>query len=562
MTPQPPQASPAPPAWPTLIEAQIAAWHEIAPPNPPARRLAAQLIASRDAHDAARPPTDHRGTVSDFAASLATLAPPPRHPASRHPASRHSAPRRTASAEVGLAALRDRLRAGEITARAALEAQFARIDATPGAAGALLWQMRAAARAAADAADRHRAANQPLPPLHGVAMAHKDIFAIAGHPQTAGSAFWRNHVADHTSSVIARLLAAGSLVFAGLHMADFAQNPTGLNAHWPDCLNPWDAARIPGGSSSGSGVAVALGLTPAALGTDTGGSIRLPAACCGITGLKPSWGRVSRAGVVPLCESLDCIGPLARTARDCAILLDVIAGPDAADPTATSLPPTGYEAALGQPVDHLTLATAPHLWDPGTPPDILDAVDAALAVFATLGVGHRAVTPPHWDAIVTYGATIGRAEAAALHANWMREDPSRFVPHVAARLYPGYAVPATHYIEAVRNRAPLLHAFCDAVFGAADVLALPTLPGRVPTRAETDMDTARSGTDSAFFATGNHVRPFNYLGLPALTLPIGFDANALPIGLQLVGRPFAEATLLTLADAYQDATGLPPLVAP
>ncbi len=536
-------------AWIKLIEQEISAWHGITPPGIVARRLAAQLRASRDAHDAARPEAAYDGTVTDFAARLAALAAPP-------PAS--ASTRRTASADAGLAALRDRLRAGEIRSVAALTALFRRIDAQPDHGNVLLWQDRAGAMEAAEAADRRRAAGAALPPLHGVPMAHKDLFAVAGLPLTAGSGHWRAHLAAHTCTVMTRLQDAGSFVFGGLHMADFAQNPTGHNPHWPDCLNPWDAARITGGSSSGSGVAVALGITPAALGSDTGGSIRLPAACCGVTGLKPTWSRVSRAGVVPLCASLDCVGPLALTARDCAILLDAIAGPDAADPTAATWPHGGYEAALGTPVQRLTLAVAPHIWDRGTPADVLAAFDTALRAFAALGVTRREVLVPHWEAMIAYCGTIGRAEAAALHATTMRTAPQQFAPHVAARLYPGYAVPATYYIEAVQNRPMLLDAFCHAVFGAADVLALPTLPGHVPTRAETDMDSGEPGTELAFFATGNHVRPFNYLGLPALSLPIGFDVNGMPIGLQLVGRPFAEATLLMLADAYQDAVGLPP----
>jgi aspartyl-tRNA(Asn)/glutamyl-tRNA(Gln) amidotransferase subunit A len=464
-------------------------------------------------------------------------------------------------AHVGLAGARSALREGRVTSAALLADGFARIDRLDGRLNAVLWQQRPWAVAQADAADRARGAGVGHAPLAGVPLAHKDLFGETGRPQTAGSAFWRGHQAATTATVMARLNAAGSFSFAGLHMAEFAQNPTGQNASAGDCINPWNAAIIPGGSSSGSAVAVSAGYCLGALGSDTGGSIRLPAACCGVTGLKPTYGRVSRAGVVPLCASLDCVGPIARTALDCAILFDVIAGADDADPSCARLPAPQAEAALTGDLRGQRIGLPANFFCEAAAPDVLAAFEAGLEGLRARGATIVEITVPMLDELAVYGGIVARAEAAALHATWMRMAPERYVPHVAARLYPGYAIPATYYVEALQRRPFLLQAFVAAVFGQVDALATPTLRNRAPARADTDVDSGRPGTERAFFAVGDNVRPFNYLGLPALSLPCGFDANGVPVGLQLVGRPFREAALLRMADAYQRDAG-PPKLAP
>ncbi len=466
-----------------------------------------------------------------------------------------------AVAQCGLAGARAALGDGRISAGGLLAGRLARIDALDGRLNAVIWQDRVGAAAWADAADRRRAAGAAIGPLDGIALAHKDLFGWAGRRQTAGSDFWRGHVAARTATVLARLAAAGSFSFAGLHMAEFAQNPTGQNAAFGDGINPWNAAAISGGSSSGSGIAVSAGYCLGALGTDTGGSIRLPAACCGVTGLKPTYGRVSRAGVVPLCASLDCVGPIARTALDCAILLDAVAGADAADPTCSRLPGPGAEAALDGEVRGQRIGVPAAWFRDDAEPEVLAAFTAALELLRGRGAEVVEIAVPLLDEIVTYGGVVARVEAAALHAAWMRSAPGRYVPHVSARLYPGYAIPATYYVEALQLRPFLLAEFVAGVFGRVDALATPTLRGRAPMRAQTDVDSGVEGTERAFFAVGDNVRPFNYLGLPALSVPCGFDAHGVPIGLHLVGRPFGEARLLRIADAYQRVVG-PPALAP
>ena len=457
-----------------------------------------------------------------------------------------------------------RLRTRSILPRDLLKANLARIDRLDGRLNAVLWLDRSGAMAAADAMATDRRPDVVAGRLHGLPLAHKDLFATAGLPQTAGSAWWQGRVAAHTSTVLARLQAAGSITFAGLNMAEFAQNPTGHNATVGDCINPWQPDAIAGGSSSGSAVAVAVGYCAGSLGSDTGGSIRLPAACCGVTGLKPTWGLVSRAGVVPLAQTLDAVGPIARTARDCAILLALIAGADPADPTCAALPVPAYEAALDDARGGGNLAGqrigVPDAWFfDDAAPEVLAACTDALAALADRGATLVPIGIPLLPAITTYGGTMARVEAAALHAQWMREDPQRYVPHVSGRLYPGYAIPATYYVEAMTRRPQILAEFVATVFDRVDAIATPTLRSRAPTRTQTDVDRGPAGTEQRFFAVGGNVRPFNYLGLPALTMPVGIDANGVPIGLQLVGRPYGEARLLRIADAWQRTAGPPPI---
>jgi aspartyl-tRNA(Asn)/glutamyl-tRNA(Gln) amidotransferase subunit A len=527
------------------IERQIGVWHGIAAPNRAARVQAGQLAETIEGYARLRGEPRLEAAPGDLRHALLAA----REREDLPSVSGGSSP----LAAVGLAGEVGRLRAGEVRSADLLAAALGRIAQVDAGLNAVVWQCAEAARAQAARCDRGGAGA-----LHGVPLAHKDLFGIAGQRQTAGSELWRDHYATVTSTVLARLAEAGSYSFAGLSLAEFAQNPTGHNAAFGDCINPWNAAMITGGSSSGSAVAVAAGYCTGSLGTDTGGSIRLPAACCGVTGLKPTYGRVSRAGVVPLCASLDCVGPIARTALDCATLMDVIAGADPDDPTCEDLP-VAHVAALDGDVRGQRIGVPVNWFCDEAAPEILEAYHAALGVLEARGARLVRLEVPLLDAIATYGGTMARVEAAALHAGWMRTQPGRYVTHVSARLYPGYAIPATYYVEAMQARPTIIAAFVRAVFGQVDVLATPTLRSRAPSRAETDVDVGPPGSETRFFAVGGNVRPFNYLGLPALSLPCGMDANGVPIGLQLVGRPFAEPRLLRVADAYQREVGPPPL---
>ena len=404
---------------------------------------------------------------------------------------------------------------------------------------------------AAEGLDKLRNAGRLLGRLHGVPLAHKDMYYQAGKPNTGGSKIRKTFVPSHTATVIERLEAAGSITVAALNMAEFAQNPTGHNAHFGHCRNPWNLEHCPGGSSSGSGAAVAARLTFGALGSDTGGSIRLPAAMCGVTGIKGTQTRVSRFGAMPLSFSADNVGPLARTARDCAILLQTIAGHDPRDPTSSREPVPDYEAALNGDIRGLRVGVPTNFFVDGLETDVAKAFAEAVAVFKSAGAQICELTLPHMDAVSTYGAILSRVEGATIHAQWMRERPQDYSIHLAARLFSGYAIPAVYYAEALARRGPVLKAFAASVFGLVDVFIAPVLRTSTPTLQETDIDAGTPGAIAAFNKVSLNTRAINYLGLPSVSVPCGFDSKRLPVGLMIQGRPFAEARILKVADAFQ-----------
>ncbi len=457
-------------------------------------------------------------------------------------------------ADLSLTEAAEAVRTGEATSTALLKACLANIEAANPQVNATIWLDREGAEAAARAADDAVRGKKPLGSLHGIPLAHKDMYYQAGKPCTCGSAIRRDFVPDTTATVIERLAAAGAFTIAGLNMAEFAQNPTGHNAHHGDCRNPWNPPYITGGSSSGSGAAVASRFTYMALGSDTGGSIRLPAAACGVTGLKPTQTRVSRAGAMPLSFSHDNVGPLTRTARDCARVLGVIAGHDPRDPTSARVEVQDYEAALDGDLRGLRIGVPTNCFRDDADAEVLDAVEGAVDVLAARGATVVRLALPLMDAVAAYGGIVSRVEGATIHARWMRERPGDYATHLSARIYAGFAIPGAYYVEALSRRGPILQSFAADVFGQVDVLAVPTIRFRLPTLEETDIDRGPPGTEQRFMAVSAYTRPFNYLGLPVVSVPVGFDRNGCPIGMQLAGRPFAEARILKVADAHQRDT--------
>ncbi|HUB44788.1 MAG TPA: amidase [Acetobacteraceae bacterium] len=462
-------------------------------------------------------------------------------------------------ADLSLVEAAEAVRSGDVRSVELLDAIWANLDAANPKLNATIWLDREGAEAAARAADQavRDGATQdgaPLGPLHGVPMAHKDMYYQAGKLSTCGSAVrqdWRPAV---TATVIERLAAAGAYTFGGLNMAEFAQNPTGHNKTFGDCHNPWNLPFITGGSSSGSGVSVAARYNYMALGSDTGGSIRLPASACGVTGIKPTQTRVSRYGVMPLSFTCDNVGPLCRTARDCARVMRVIAGRDPRDPTSADVPVPDYEAALDGDLRGLRIGVPGNWFFDGADDAVAAAVDLATDVLEARGAVVQEIDLPLMDAIAACGGIVSRVEGATIHAQWMRDRPQAYGAHISGRMYPAYAIPATYYVEALSRRGPILQAFADEVFSKVDVLATPTIRTNLPTLAETDIDHGPAGTEHRFLAVSANTRPFNYLGLPAVSVPCGFDPNGCPIGLQIAGRPFAEARILRVADAYQRDT--------
>jgi len=384
-------------------------------------------------------------------------------------------------------------------------------------------------------------------PLAGVPLAHKDMFYRAGQVSNCGSRIRRGWVAAETSTALARLDAAGALQLGTLNMSEFAYGPTGHNEHWGDCCNPWNPDYITGGSSSGAGAAVAARLVFGALGSDTGGSVRIPAAACGVTGLKTTWGRVSRAGAMPLSHSLDTVGPLAGSAEDCARILQVIAGFDPKDPVSSREPVEDYVLKI-KDFSGLKIATSTDWITRHAEPEVASAVLAAAKL-----LGATESEPPDIDQLSAHCITVMQSEASAQHAPWMRERPGDYSAAVRSRLEAGFAVPAAAYLEALRLRGAWLERFSARTLGNADLYLLPAMNVRLPTREQTG-PRGGAGMPKLLGEVSGLTRWVNYLGVPALVLPCGFDSNGLPIGLQLVARPFAEATLLRAGRTFQLAT--------
>ena len=379
--------------------------------------------------------------------------------------------------------------------------------------------------------------------LAGIPLAHKDMFYRAGRVSNCGSKIRKGWVASATAAVLERLDAAGAADIGTLGMAEFAYGPTGHNEHWGDCCNPWKPEHITGGSSSGSGAAVAARLVFGALGSDTGGSIRVPAAACGVTGLKTTWGRVSRHGAMPLSHSLDTIGPLARSAEDCALLFQAIAGHDARDPISSRAP---VELDLGR--RSLKVAVSSAWIERNAHPEVASAVLAAARFFAA-----KEVAAPDFELLSAHCLTVMQAEASAQHAQWMRERSRDYSSEVRVRLEAGYAISAAQYLEVLRLRTMWLERFIGSTLADADLYLCPAVPVPIPTREETG---PRGGPEmpKRLADVTRLTRWVNYLGVPSLSLPCGFDSRGLPIGLQLVGRPFAEGALLAAGHAYQQET--------
>jgi aspartyl-tRNA(Asn)/glutamyl-tRNA(Gln) amidotransferase subunit A len=273
-----------------------------------------------------------------------------------------------------------------------------------------------------------------------------------------------------------------------------------------------------------------------------------------VTGIKPTQTRVSRYGVMPLSFSCDNVGPLCRTARDCARIMTVIAGHDQRDPTSAHLPVPDYEDALDGDLRGLRVGVATNYFLDDADAPVVAAMEAALAVLAERGATVQHMALPLMDAVSAYVGIVSRVEGPAIHAQWMRTRAQDYGAHISSRMYPGYAIPATYYVEALSRRGPILKAFAAEVFSAVDVLVTPTIRTILPTLAATDIDHGPPGTEHRFLGVSANTRPFNYLGLPAVSVPCGFDPNGCPIGLQIAGRPFAEARVLRVADAYQRDT--------
>jgi aspartyl-tRNA(Asn)/glutamyl-tRNA(Gln) amidotransferase subunit A len=455
-----------------------------------------------------------------------------------------------------LTAIADAIAEGRTTSVAATEACLARIEAWQPRVNAFLRVYKEKALEQARAMDAELAAGKRRGPLHGVPMAHKDMYYRKGELSTGGSRIRGDWVAPVTATVLGKLDDAGVVELGFLNMAEFAAGPTGHNVHHGHCRNPWDQSRVTGGSSSGSGASVGARMVYGALGSDTGGSIRLPAAACGVVGMKATYGRVSRAGAVARSWSLDHVGPLTRTVRDNARMLAVIAGHDPEDSTTSEKPVPDYEALLEGGVAGLRIGLAlPNDGPAPLDPQIGAAVQAAADALGRLGAKITPVTLPDFTALYRAAEVMVKCEAAAMHRPWMEKTPELYANQVRTRMEAGFFIPATQYIDALRLRAHFVKEFLSTAMDGVDAVLLPAIPFPLPTIEETDTET-KGGPAVLKMVAGftGLTRPFNTLGIPALSVPCGFDTNGAPIGLQLVGRPFDEAMLYRIGHAYQGAT--------
>jgi aspartyl-tRNA(Asn)/glutamyl-tRNA(Gln) amidotransferase subunit A len=444
--------------------------------------------------------------------------------------------------------------AKEVSPVELIQAHLDRIEVLNGKLKAYITVCREEALAAAKAAEAAVLNGQPLGRLHGIPIGLKDLYATQGIKTTGGSKILAEWVPTEDATVVTRLKEAGAIVLGKLNMHEFAYGPEGLNIRYGDAWNPWDAKthRIAGGSSSGSGVAVAAGLCPGALGSDTGGSIRIPAALCGITGLKPTYGRVSRSGVLPLAWSLDHVGPMTRTAADSALMLSAMAGYDPRDPTSSVLPVPDYSAALTGQVKGLRVGLLRAFFLESAGLVLRQAVEQAAKVLEQLGARVEEVTLTTAEHAAGASFAIIAPEALAYHEAWMKSRPDDYGPDVRERLRVGAFVSATQYLRGQQARA-LIRNEVDAALARLDVLIAPATPIVATPVGQSEVTVEGEKRDVRGSLT-RFTRIFNLSGHPVCTLACGFTAPGLPIGMQIAGRPFDEATVLRVADAYQRAT--------
>lgn len=382
-------------------------------------------------------------------------------------------------------------------------------------------------------------------PLHGIPLVVKDIFADPPAPVTAGSKFLRQFGSE-VATVLKRLRQAGAIILAKANLHEFALGFTSENPHFGPVHNPHDPTRVAGGSSGGSAAAIANSVAYGALGTDTGGSIRLPAAYCGVYGLKPTYGLVSRKGVVPLSWSLDHVGPLARTPLDLALLLEAIAGFDPLDPSSARRSPESYSSQLKQPLDQLSLGIIEEYFFEGLEPELQPVIEATLARARELGWQVKKIpAPEHLNLAILAQKAILHAEAYTLHQKWLEERPDDYGTDVYARLMLGQKTLAVNYLNAQRVRS-LFRAEMEMVFGECDLLLSPTQASLPPKVGQ--LNPADAPNLAGVLAKAS---PFNLCGFPALSLPAG-KIGSLPVGIQLAAPPFRESLLLRAAEALRN----------
>jgi aspartyl-tRNA(Asn)/glutamyl-tRNA(Gln) amidotransferase subunit A len=433
-----------------------------------------------------------------------------------------------------------------------IEAHLSRIDALEPKLNSFITLLPDGAMAAARRAEKEILTGRYLGPLHGIPFGLKDLFYVKGVRNTSGSKIF-DHFSPHFDSTIARRLKeAGAILLGKLNLHPFAYGITGENEEYGHMHNPWNPSLIAGGSSGGSGSAVASGECTLAMGTDTGGSIRVPGALCGLVGLKPTYGRLSRYGVTALAWSQDHPGPMARTVEDCALMMNAVAGYDPKDPFSLNLQVPNYTKALKGSIKGLRMGVVKEFFEVPIEPQVKESVCKAIDMLEGLGAIVSEVSWPIYHDAMAIASVIQMVEATAYHAKLIKANASRIYPPARLRLEAGIFIPATDYVQAQRARTLFHHQSCD-LFKKVDILAGPTIP---VTAFPIGTSKVKIGEKKVNLVSlmSQYTRPFNLNGFPAITVPCGFSKDRLPIGLQLVGRPFDEESVLRIAHVYEQST--------
>lgn len=444
------------------------------------------------------------------------------------------------------------IQAKDVSPVAVAEAFIERTDATEPQLNAWITLLPDETRAAAKRAEAEIAAGNYKGPLHGIPVGLKDLFWTKGVRTTSGSAITKDFVPSEDATVVTKLQEAGAYAFGKTNMVEYAYGGTEHNDLYGAPRNPWELDHVTGGSSSGSAAAVAAGQVPIALGSDTAGSVRAPAALCGLAGHKPTYGLISRFGVSPLSWSMDHVGPLAHTVEDVAIAMNAMVGYDPRDPGSANHPPEDYVAALWADLGGLRIGVLEDdfIWDV-TVPEVKAAFEGAVAQLTSLGAAAEGVSVGNLDRIAAAQFTITTAEANTYHHEMIQRAPELYHPVVRRRIEAGFFMPAAAYVQAQRVRATFDQRY-NSLFETFDLLVAPTTPSPAP--ATSGINVRLPNGEMPSRETVRLTRVFNANGLPAISVPCGFSDDGLPMALQFVGKRFSDATVIGAAHAYEQST--------
>ncbi len=444
------------------------------------------------------------------------------------------------------------IKSRQVSPREVVEAHLERIEATEPTLNSFITVMADQARAAARQCELAMSAGTYRGPLHGVPLGLKDLYYVRGVRNTSGSRIFDDFVPDYDCTVANRFRRAGAVLIGKLNLHQFAFGPTGENPDYGNMHNPWNVDLIPGGSSGGSGSAAAAGQCTITMGSDTGGSIRIPSALCGLAGLKPTYGRISRYGISVLAWSLDHAGPMCRTVEDCALVMNALAGYDPMDPASVNVPVPDFTEGLTGNVKGLRIGVPKEYFEVPVDTQVEQAVRKAIEQLGEMGAEVREVSMPMFHQTAPISTTILYSEATAYHRNLVLSKGAQYAAPVRVRIESGFFISGEQYLRAQRARA-LFTRKCRELFDEVDVLAGPMEPMTAHPIGATQVQ-INDVTVGSVPALTQYTRAFNLNGFPAITVPCGFSDDELPIGLQLAGKPFDESTVLRAAHAYEKAT--------